>query len=1086
MIDQTCARVIVPVAIVSGRVCLKEGSPDADLVASVVEFIGSAGKRSARPLVSPFPMAMTAELALRAISRGVPLFSGCGNAQDLSGLDAQEGGESLESAWAVDLIQGLCHPFSWVVQHERRDAHPSDVPITSARDATTAPTFLRATDLRLLIRNMSPPKERLAPDEYRKWRQSLEDRADRVEALELARTMDVAIPIRHHKKGKVERWLVGADPPPTMMRVLRGCLQGFLDLKIDTKDLRRAFSRTPALQLLESVDEFWEQARWNTFKTVTKGTRQLLAQRGLDLFGEWSSNWSESAEPASDVTEIQVCIGPAEEQANWFRNLCKSTRKQLVVLTSFLNPKHVAWVGELLSDLPDGSGALLLYGHANDEDARLREETAEAYQRLLAAKIRSRVRILVRPTTVRSHEKIVVNDTSSFMLGSWNLGSSFEHARYLEGTVLGQSRGLAANLLRLLVEEADDQSKAILQTLAESLLETHGTVGEPISTRLRALSSLFQSILDEGVHEARDWRKVREQLTALRDVLWTHFKSPKLELVKGEDIRDVLVEQVSSAAHTVTITTDRLNETGLDASLVGELRLDELRVRILWGLEDPAWKIDDKETLDELNAAQEVLKRLLEARRDSLRSSESPMGNHSKFVVIDEDRLLIGSDNFLAHGKERGSESSREVALMIEHPLLARRALAATLLARPALWFQYNMTARERPWEIYELVRKQVEALSLDSNLQNPHRAALIEFAAESTFHEFTADGTITADRDGRPVSTNPVLAERWDEVMQAFGKGRSPMYFEELAKQAHENGFVQLVWEVDRTFSLYPLGSQPPLPLSVSILRDPQGLGAGVQAFCHAVEALETKPFGPVEESQVLGAVHRNHNWFDSLRWGMDENRFMDFLVESGRITRLPEGKCRRIRESEKQELRKQRWTGALKGELNAVCRECHQPFHHPHFRLRPREDGRPLPESVCLECRARLSATASGELLRREAAVPLVVKDTPAAREPQKSNTEPLREGERVDALCSVCGTVVKVPFRPDGVRPIYCPKHRPGIKRELSTHSLSSPRELHNAICSTCGTSIRVPFVPIRGRRAYCRLHLPPKGRATREEE
>ncbi|MGH9921024.1 MAG: hypothetical protein ACRD6W_19415, partial [Nitrososphaerales archaeon] len=479
----------------------------------------------------------------------------------------------------------------------------------------------------------------------------MEERADRIDALDLARTMEVAIPIRHHEKGTAERWLVGADPPQSIMRLLRQTVQQLLELKHYAKDLRLGYSRSPALQLLEAIDEFWERARWTTWKTTTKETRLILATRGLELAQRWASEWSDPTEPSSDIGEMEVCVGTAEQQAIPFRRLCASTRRRLVVITSFLNPKQVGWVGELLKGLPKGSEFLLLYGHANDEDAKAREETASSYQKLLSELAPPGVRTFVRATTVRSHEKIVVNDSSWVMLGSWNLGSTFPHATYLEASVIGHSGSLAGDLVTLLSEEADDLSLSFLRSLKESLEATKGQAGEPVKHRLQALLSLFQSVLDEGIHEARDWRKVREQLTALRDVLWTHFRSPKIEMVKGEDIRDVLVEQIASAGHAVTLATDRLNVSGLDASLVRELRLEEMRARIMWGLEGPKWKIDDKETLQELAAAKDVLQRILDAHPNNLRSSERPMANHSKFAVIDESRLLIGSDNFLAHGR---------------------------------------------------------------------------------------------------------------------------------------------------------------------------------------------------------------------------------------------------------------------------------------------------------------------------------------------------------------------------------------------------------------------------------------------------
>jgi CxxC-x17-CxxC domain-containing protein len=1076
--DDPTSRVIVPVAIVTGTLRLTGGPPDEELVKVAIESLSAQPVQGHRQGEFPFPAAMTAELTLRGVARGTAVFCESGDLLTSSGRDSAAAGEHLDSAWAIDLVLGHCHPFQWVARNERQEALPSDLPIQSRIEESQAVDCLREVDIRRLVRNMSPPKGRMDPEEYRSWKRSLEERADRVEAVSLARTTEVAIPIRHHEKGRVERWLIGADPPESLMAVLRQSVQQLLELKIKTRDLRLGFGRSPALQLLEGIDDFWEKSRWSTWKSVTKETRQLLASRGLDLCAEWSSSWTDPTESNSDVVDLEVCVGESVRQANLFRRVAAATRKHIVALTSFLNPKYTEWVAELLGTLPPGATLLLLYGHANDEDSRAREQTAAAYQALLAEQALPSVRVLVRPTTVRSHEKIVVNDDSWFMLGSWNLGSSFPHATYLEASIAGRSQSLATNLISLLSEEADEPSLALLRELQGSLTATEGRVGDPVRHRLEALHSLFQSILEEGVHEVRDWRKVREQLTALRDTLWTHFSSPKLELVRGDDIRDVLVEQVSSAGHSVMIATDRLNETGLDASLVQELRPGELRLRILWGLEDPAWRIDDKETLEELSAAKDVLHRILEVRKEFVRSSETPMANHAKFAIFDDNRILIGSDNFLAHGRERGSETSREVALMVEHPLLARYATAAVLLERPQLCFPFDIHARDKPWELFELVRRQVEALAADPSISDPHRAALVEFASESMFHEFTPNGSIKVDRSGRPIVTNPDLSRRWESVLQAFGKGRSPMYFEELCKQAHESGFLQLVREPDQGFSLYPLGKYPPLPARPNIARDPRGIGAGVQTFCRALESLEKEPFASVTETAALEATKRAHEWFAPSRWQMDDDRFLDFLVESGRIIRLTGGDCRRVRESERQELRRQRWTGAVVGEPNAVCRECHRPFHHPHYGKRAPGDNHPLPLSVCLDCRAILDARVGAAALRSDTLSPNVVRDPEARGSPATRVQGVLAPGSTVTASCSVCGTAVQLPFQPDGVRPVYCRAHLPKLRPDTAPTKSSGVRELHDAVCSTCGAAVKVPFIPIPGRPVYCRAHLPPR--------
>jgi CxxC-x17-CxxC domain-containing protein len=1086
--DEAVTRVVVPVAIVTGTVHLRGGPPDAVLVSAALGPLGRTKGGKLPRNCFPFPSAMTAELVRRGLDRGQvriawdnPRTASQGSPPEShqawsppSAVAAAEE-ERIDTAWAVDLVLGLSHPFPWVIQNELTTRVETDVPIAPRFERELSIEAVRRIDLRRLVRNMSPPRMGVPAEKRNEWKREAEDRADRVEDLAVARFAEVAIPLRHHEKGKAERWLVGSDPPPSMLACLRQSVPQLLELKINTQDLRLGYARSPALQLLEGIDDLWEASKWTIWKTTSKGTRQLLARQGLETVSQWLDGWQDSPVPPSDVEDADVCVGPAEEQGEVFRKLSGTVRQRIVVLTSFLNPKYADWVASLFSRLPEGTKILLLYGHANDEDSEARETTARQYGALLSKRLIPGLQLEVRSTMVRSHEKIVVTDSSWVMLGSWNIGSSFPHASYLEGSFRSRSRTLAADVLDLLSEEADEEAKAFLDRIRSTLDATEGRAGQPLRPRLEALRSLFQSILEEGVHEVRDWRKVREQLTALRDVLWTHFASPRVELVRGGDLRDVLMEQVSSATHSVTLATDRVNETGLDASFAKTLRLDNNRVRILWGLEDPTWRIpEESPDARELEAAGEVLHLLLQKRPANLRSSEKPMANHAKLLIVDEDRLLIGSDNFLAHGRERGNESSREVALLVEHPLLARRALGSMLLERPELWFPSDTKNRDLPWELLELLRRQVESLSAAPDLENAHNSELLEFAAESTFRDFAPEGGIRMDASGRPVATNPKLSARWDEVLQTYGKGRSQLYFEELCKKAHESGFIQLVWNPDRTFSLFPIGSQPPLAPRPSIERDSEGLGSGVGRFCQVLEKLESEPFTPVSEVTVLKAAQEAFPWLRTARWGMDEDRFLSFLQESGRILRLPGGTCRRLRESERSEFRRQGWSGPIAGIPNATCRKCGRSFRDTTLPDPLPESPRPLPSSTCLECRAELAARQGERTLREHHRTPAVVRDPESMTGPGgliapsgKEESVPL--AGRFKSECSICKVPVDVPFSPDGVRPVYCRRHIPKLV------SGQAP-EYHEAVCSSCGATIRVPFIPTKGRPVYCRLHLP----------
>ena len=563
MSEESVARVVLPVAILTGTVHLRGGPPDTELLSATLPALCTPTGQECPRGYSPFPASMTADLLARAVARGWVVFPTGNRIPEGRPSVPAATGERIETAWAVDLLLGTTHRFSWIAKNERQEARASDLLITPSIEPKDSISRIKAADLRGVVRNMDVPRVKLSPEEFQAWRQALEDRADRVEGLTLARTMDVAIPIRHHQKGKVERWLVGGDPPLSVLACLRQSVPQ-LNLKINVRDLRLGFARSPALQLLESIDDFWEMCRWDAWNSTLQETRHIHAEDGLTESASWLDEWQDPTEPASDVESAIVRIGPASLQGDAFSAISRSVKSRLVVLTSFLNPKFAEWVAELLGNLHAGAGVLVLYGHANSEDAEARERSATAYENLLRSRLPKSIILTVRPTTVRSHEKILVADSSWVMLGSWNVGSSPPHASYLEGSVVCRSRSLASDLLTLLTEEADETASSFLKDLRASLEPTSGHLGLPLRPRLQALHSLFQSILDQGLHEVRDWRNVRKQLTALRDVLWTHFASPRLELVRGEDVRDVLVEQIESARHALTIASDRVNETGLD------------------------------------------------------------------------------------------------------------------------------------------------------------------------------------------------------------------------------------------------------------------------------------------------------------------------------------------------------------------------------------------------------------------------------------------------------------------------------------------------------------------------------------------
>ena len=79
---------------------------------------------------------------------------------------------------------------------------------------------------------------------------------------------------------------------------------------------------------------------------------------------------------------------------------------------------------------------------------------------------------------------------------------------------------------------------------------------------------------------------------------------------------------------------------------------------------------------------------------------------------------------------------------------------------------------------------------------------------------------------------------------------------------------------------------------------------------------------------------------------------------------------------------------------------------------------------------------------------------------------------------AICSDCGKVCEVPFRPTGDRPVFCSvcfeKHGKDSDRSGGKNygrSDFADKKMFKAICDKCGRECEVPFRPTSGKPVYC---------------
>ena len=271
------------------------------------------------------------------------------------------------------------------------------------------------------------------------------------------------------------------------------------------------------------------------------------------------------------------------------------------------------------------------------------------------------------------------------------------------------------------------------------------------------------------------WKLWRIQLLGLRDLLWTYFDSPPVTLVRAESLRDAFVEQVRSSNRSLLIATDRVNPVGLDASLLSHLLEKPRLIRIIWGMESPMWDMkDDPEAEEELKTAADTLGSVVRSGGRSVMTSLKPMLNHSKLVIVDEERILVSSSNFLARGSEQTEVSSQEIGLLIESPLLARQALGELMLhSEPIRGPIFFSDPAGQPWDLYELLRRAVNDLVADKKITSPGNPGLVSFAVKSNFLEFTGDGKIVGEENLNYKPTDPGLSERWEMCMKFLGLGK-------------------------------------------------------------------------------------------------------------------------------------------------------------------------------------------------------------------------------------------------------------------------------------------------------------------------
>jgi phosphatidylserine/phosphatidylglycerophosphate/cardiolipin synthase-like enzyme len=799
----------MPVALVKGKVHYHTGRKDAILMKALLEAVEEAcGVVSILQITLGIPSGVMAALISSAVRNGYLFLDGerltlsndCSRALNEENMDSflgiHYGTENCE--WALDLSSGLVHDFTWMLEHTKRVNGVSDVVLAQEIAIEKITRILKEMRLRDLIHASSinrkfDNKDNRVENEARITCENI----DYIDEIECEETLEVAVPIAEHSSGEITRWLVEQDTPFSVVNSLIRKKPDLFKIKYELKEGHEKWVPSEATILLDKIDKLWEKVQNAPLRKTSKSDRTELAFYAFDEVNRWKAFGKTPKKPYSDAKIVDVWSGPAAKQGKELKELMKRVRKKLVILTSFLNRKYVTWVADILSNLPKDAEVLILYGHANPENVAEQNAELQSYKNELLHCLRSDIVLNVGITTKRTHEKIILLDSSNCVLGSWNVCSSNPESDHFEVNVRLRSLAMSTKLCSILKEEVSENETVFIESLEKSLEETEGYSGIDLKQRIDWLSALMGNITVEKEDEISilRWRDWRDQLLGLRDLVWTFFYSPPMSIIETESLRDEFVRQIRSSNHSILIATDRVNYNGLDVSLINHLFEKPRLIRIVWGMEAPEWDFhNDSEVQAELDTAADTLQVVIRHGHGNVLTSLKPMLNHSKLLIMDENRVLISSYNFLAKGNEPTEESSREIGVLIESPLIARKLLGQFMLHSKCVRGLIDLRERVgQPWDLYELIRQAAQDVWVGSGLENPGRSDLVSFAVKSNFLGFTPDGKIVGEEDNQCRPTDYSLSTRWEFCMRFFGKGRFfrtdvveiPPYEEDLFRYA-------------------------------------------------------------------------------------------------------------------------------------------------------------------------------------------------------------------------------------------------------------------------------------------------------------
>ena len=411
-------------------------------------------------------------------------------------------------------------------------------------------------------------------------------------------------------------------------------------------------------------------------KALREFRRKRNDKKALEILDTIYDEINQDQRPRLDW--VKQVVGFRQDMWDAAQEVIRSSKKKVVILTSFSNSKFSDDVAELLAEALDDSSTEILLSFGEPDRGRSPEDiqNTEKYIHKLATDKRFNLKGGISPKS--SHAKIIISDTGMVFICSCNLFSGSMESGVLESGLHIKDIQCAKSIIEVLRDE-----KWVPQKMATDVDMIYSNLEEIQQTTVTQLD-IYKSKITKIKNDINKGKSKYSTYPKLERILRNIAERPVWSLIRTLEHRPFMLDCIERFENRIVMGSDGLRSNGLDKATIRTI--DERAskngstVHVWWGRNAPNSKPFDE--IDKRGRI-EAKKRLIALRDLSNKGrkwklipkyNDEPMETHAKMFIVDDLRLMITSDNTLSFGdteSERGDAG--ELGIMIDHPRLARQ-----------------------------------------------------------------------------------------------------------------------------------------------------------------------------------------------------------------------------------------------------------------------------------------------------------------------------------------------------------------------------------------------------------------------------